>query len=507
METPDKSPKIRTHGRLINPDLAVGPQIAVALEQTQINHFHTKGGTGFAAEDANAFADAMAGHAVEYSGRDCSLNGADRIVDGIKIQTKYYESATQTMRAAFDSEGVYRYAGQRLEVPADQYEACLAKMRAKIADGKVPGISNPADAESIVQKGRVTYRQARNIARAGTIDGLKYDAKTHAVGAGLACGISFAINFAQLKWHGVNTGEALKDAALNGLGTGTMAFVSGIATSQVLRTRAAAIGRVMARDGMRSLHGTRAGKMVIEKIAAGSLGRALHGGAAINYVAKLARSNVVTSVVVTAVMSTPDLYRATVSKGISWKQFSKNLAVNASGVAGGAGGWFAGVAVGAAAGSAVPILGTAVGGIAGGIIGSLTGGALAGFGSKKALDKFIDDDGKALLPLINEQLFELAWDYMLSQKEYEVFVDLAGEKLTPAFLRDLHASTDRPALLQATFEPPCQNLVSGRDIVYLPDASALDVAVAEALDEVLKSAETEGGSDGEAPASEDLMVS
>lgn len=82
------------------------------------------------------------------------------------------------MRAAFDKEGLYRYPGQRLEVPADQYEACVERMRAKIESGKVPGVTNSADAEAIVKKGGVTYQHARNIGRAGTIEGLKYDSKT-----------------------------------------------------------------------------------------------------------------------------------------------------------------------------------------------------------------------------------------------------------------------------------------------------------------------------------------
>jgi hypothetical protein len=133
----------------------VGPQISTNLEQTQIGKFHTKGGTGFAAEDANSFADVLQGRKVEQVGRNNSLNGADRIVDGVSIQTKYYESATSTMRSAFDSNGVYRYSGQRLEVPADQYDACLTQMKRKIEAGKVPGVTNPADAETIVQKGSV----------------------------------------------------------------------------------------------------------------------------------------------------------------------------------------------------------------------------------------------------------------------------------------------------------------------------------------------------------------
>lgn len=492
MDTQDRRPRPGRNDRQPRPELAVGPQIAVGLEQTQINKFHTRGGTGFAAEDANALGDVFQGRKVEYAGRDCSLNGPDRIVDGIRIQTKYFDSASRTMQSAFDSEGLYRYSGQRLEVPADQYEACVAKMRTKIVDGKVPGITNPAEAEAIIQKGRVTYRQARNIARAGTIDGLKYDAKTHAVGAGLAFGVSFAIHYAQLKWNGVQTQAALKEAALGGLGTGTLAFTAGIATSQVLRTRAAAIGVVAARDGVRSIQGTRAGKLLVEKIAAASLGRPVHGAAATNHVSKLVRSNVVASVVVTVVIATPDLYRATFSKSISWKQFGKNLTVNATGVAGGAGGWFGGAAAGAALGSVVPIVGTAVGGIAGGIIGSLTGGTLAAMGSRKALDRFVDDDAAGLFPLIQEQLSELASDYMLSEDEVTALIHYVKQTVRPAFLRELYASKERPAFLAAAFEPTCEELVKQRAHVALPDACELDLAVAQVIEDALSSADTIG---------------
>ena len=89
--------------------------------------------------------------------------------------------ASETVAAAFDSgSGNYRYEGQVLEVPKDQYEACVELMRKRIAQGKVPGFENPADAENIVQQGTVTYKQARNIARAGNVDSLVFDAKTQA---------------------------------------------------------------------------------------------------------------------------------------------------------------------------------------------------------------------------------------------------------------------------------------------------------------------------------------
>ncbi|QCO66986.1 KTSC domain-containing protein [Luteimonas yindakuii] len=463
----------------------VAPVIATGIELTQINKFHTKGGTGFAAEEANILADRMRGRTVEAVGTSNTLNGPDRIVDGVAVQTKYYDSATRTMESAFNSEGVYRYNGQRLEVPADQYDTCLERMRAKIAAGKVPGVTDPAQAEEIVKKGSVSYAQARNIARAGTIDGLIFDAKTHAVGAGLAVGLSFAIHYAQLKWNGVETEAALKEATFNGLGSGTLAFTAGIATSQVLRTKAAAVGVVLARDAVKSVQSTQFGKVIIEKIAAASLGKSVYGAAARNHVAKLMRSNVVTSVVVTAVMTTPDLYRASFAKSMSWKQLGKNLAVNSTSVVGGTGGWIAGAAAGAAVGSAVPLIGTAVGGVVGGIVGSLTGGTIGAVASKKAMDLVVDDDSVKLMPLIQEEISQLAYEYMLSAEEMGELVDHVSKNVRTGFLRDLYAATDRSSFIRSAFEPKCEEMARARSQIRLPDASAIDVAVADILHDVL----------------------
>ena len=49
------------------------------------------------------------------------------MVDGILIQTKYCSTATNSVNAAFDSNGNYRYYDAKgkpmqLEVPADQYD-------------------------------------------------------------------------------------------------------------------------------------------------------------------------------------------------------------------------------------------------------------------------------------------------------------------------------------------------------------------------------------------------
>ena len=381
----------------------ISSELAKGLENSQIGRYHTKGGHGFAAEDANAFSDKIKFRKVEVTGTSHEADGADRIVDGIPIQTKYFQSASGTINAAFDSEsGVYRYKGQMLEVPRDQYEDCIKLMKDKIEQGKVPGITDPSEAESLVKRGDVTYKQARNIAKAGNIDSLLFDFKTQAITTSYIFAISFAVHYAKRKWNGEDNENALKGSIESAIAAGGTTLVTGIISAQVLRSRVAALGAVQARSALRSVSSTSAGKKAIERLAQASLGKAVYGAAAVNHVAKLLRSNVITATIATAVTSTPDFYRAAFSGCISWSQFTKNLFVNAGGVAAGAGGWMGGAAAGAALGSAVPVVGTAVGGIIGGIVGALVGGTAGTATTKWVMDGLIEDDAKQMIQLLQK---------------------------------------------------------------------------------------------------------
>jgi len=58
----------------------------------------------------------------------------------LRVQSNYCQSASATIAAAFHAgSGQYRYLGQILEVPKDQYEACVQQMRDRIVRGQVPG--------------------------------------------------------------------------------------------------------------------------------------------------------------------------------------------------------------------------------------------------------------------------------------------------------------------------------------------------------------------------------
>lgn len=127
-------------------------------------------GHGYAAEDANALNDIFEVKSVDITGRNNCKNGPDRISDGESIQTKYCKTAKASVQAGFDETGMYAYKNQILEVPSDQYEEALQIMAEKISSGKVEGVTDPKDASKIIKKGSVTYKQAKNIARAGNID-------------------------------------------------------------------------------------------------------------------------------------------------------------------------------------------------------------------------------------------------------------------------------------------------------------------------------------------------
>jgi len=468
---------------------AAGPRVSDHLESTQLNKFGTKGGTGFAAEDANALNDKLGGAKVDKVGTNNAKNGADRIADGIPIQTKYFDSAAKTVNDAFDkATGTYRYEGMQLEVPRDQYESAVKLMREKIAQGKVPGVTNPDEATNIVKEGSVTYKQARNIARVGNIDSLMYDVKNNAVTSAYALGIGFGISFARAKWEGKPTKEALEGAAMDGLLSFGTSFVAGVITSQLLRTQMARQGTVFARSGVKAVARTEWGRLIVDKIASASTGKALSGAAATNHVSKLVRSNVITSVVTTVVLTGPDVYRAAISKNTSWAQVSKNLLVNGAGVAAGSAGWMVGAATGAALGSALPGLGTVAGGIIGGLAGSIGAGAGGSYVTKRALDYLIEDDSAEMMKVIEKVLPDLGDEYLMTQAEFDQLLEQVGKDCTLDFFREMYSQDERELFARVSFESNCEAIVNKREPVVLPVAEQ----VQEMLDEIVASIEWEG---------------
>ena len=362
--------------KTVNHNAVNGASAASSAQSTnsymQFTQYRNRQGHGWAAEDANAMADRLAGKKVDQVGRDNCCNGADRVVNGVQIQTKYCATAQDSVNAAFQ-DCRYRYSSMKLEVPKDQYEEAVKLMADKIRDGQVPGITDPTAARNMVVKGNCTYKEAKNIAKAGNIDSIKFDAKTQAVTCGLTCGMSFLLTYVNSVRSGKTHKEALKEASSQAAKSGATAMVIGVGTQQLLRT---AVGRSMVTSATHASRTvvnvackTQLGKQVVEKTASTLVGKQIVGQTAKNVLAKGMRTNMVTGGVMLAAQTIPDAIKVCRGK-MSCGQFCENTASNAAGLGGG----YAGATAGAAIGTVFcPGLGTAIGGIIGGIGGGVAG--------------------------------------------------------------------------------------------------------------------------------------
>lgn len=426
--------------------------------------FHGARGHGFAAERSNDLYDNLTGNDAKIIGDDNLKNGADRILNGVNIQSKYCSSGAKCIQECFE-DGEFRYynpdgSPMQIEVPADMYDDALKAMQNRIDRGEIYGVE---DAEEIVRKGNVTYEQAKNIAKAGTIDSLIYDAVDGVKIAGYSGGISAAITFAVSTWNGKNFEDALEDSINAGLQTGGIAWASSILVGQMTKAGLNS-ALVPASDAVVGMLGSRASAQLVNAFRTGGN---IYGAAAMKSASKLLRGNAVTGIATVAIMSAGDVIN--IFRGrISAAQLFKNLINTTAGVAGGVGGWGAGAAAGAAVGSVIPIVGTAVGGIIGGFFGAFAGSSAASKVSQAVTDEFIEDDSKEMVRILESEFQEIAVDYILNKTEGEKVADNLKNKLDGSTLKDMYASNNRHAFARNIIVNCTEPVVGNRETIYLP---------------------------------------
>ena len=446
--------------------------------------FGSERGHGFAAEKANHLKDVWTGKDANIIGDDNAKNGADRLVDGVKIQTKYCKTGSKCISECFESN-TFRYLNSdgtpmQIEVPSDKYDSAVQAMENRIRNGQIPGVSDPGKAKEIVRRGAFTYEQVRNIARFGTVQSLTYDAVNGIKLAGTAMGISAALSFAVAVWNGEDWEKALKGACRTGLKIGGIAWVSSVIAAQLGRTGIEQ-GLRGATDWVVKGMGTKAASVLANSLRSGS---SIYGAAATNHLSKLLRGNIVTGIVTTLVLSSADFARLFRGR-VSGAQVFKNVTTTLVGVAGGTGGWMAGAAVGAAAGSAVPVVGTAVGGIVGGLLGAFTGGTVTSKAAKTILDEFIEDDAKEMLTIVEKVFGELAADYLLNKDEAKKVIQDFQKKDLPDTLRDMYASNNRKGFARRLLEPLMEKLAKNRKLIQLPSDKEILQKTGQIIEEMI----------------------
>lgn len=409
---------------------------------SQQERFHASRGHGFAAEQANTLHDKLTGHDAVLVGENNAKNGADRMVDGVNIQSKYCSSGSKCIAECF-KDGQFRYMNtdgtpMQIEVPSDKYQDAIRAMEERIRRGQIPGITNPDEAKNIVRQGKFSYEQAKNIAKAGTIDSLKYDAVNGSIIATTSFGITAVLSFATSIWNGEDIEVALINAVFDGLKISGITFATAILAGQLTKSGLNSM-LVGSSEAIVQILGTEASATLVSLFQSGSnIGAAATKAAA----AKVLRTNAVTGIASVVVLSGGDIVN--IFRGrISGAQLFKNVASTTSSVAGGTAGWIGGATAGAAIGSVVPVIGTGLGGIIGGLAGAFGAGSLANNAANKVLNNFIEDDADKMVRLIESVFVDLASDYLLTKNEVEHIVERISKDITGNDLKDIYANDNR----------------------------------------------------------------
>ncbi|VEF49138.1 Inner membrane protein yeeR [Bacillus freudenreichii] len=408
-------------------------------------------GHGIAAEKANDLIDKALFKDAQILGEDNAKDGADRLVNGDYIQTKYCKTGGKSISECFKN-GKFRYVrdGQpmQIEVPRDQYETALQSMRDRIIRGDMEnlGITDPNDAEKIVKKGHITYKTAQRIAKAGTIEGITYDAAQGIVMGVKIFGISATLSFAQSIWRGEDADDALNNAITDGSSIFGKQIMQQVATKQIGRTAVERSLRPATDYIVKNVLGSKTSAQIVNTFFRTAGQTQIHGAAAMNHLSKLMRGNIVGMTISTVVLSSGSILDVINGK-ISRSQLFKNISTTGSSVGG--------AAIGAALGSVIPVGGTFIGGIIGGIVGGKV--------SKKALDTVIYDDSVHTIEILKDTFMENIEELELDRDELNFIADKIFEpKGLPKQLKNIYAASSSEEYIENWIDPYIHAVLKAR---------------------------------------------
>lgn len=425
---------------------------------------HGSRGHGFAAEKANDLYDKITGKNAEIVGNDFSKNGADRLVNGVEIQTKYCKTGSKCISECFE-DGKFRYIGtdgnpMKIEVPKDKFDDAIKAMEERIKRGQVQGVTDPKEAKNIVKKGMFTYEQAKNVAKFGKIESITYDAINGIKVFGTTFGISSIISFAIAIWNGEDIQVAAKQAFNAGIKIGGMSWATSIVTAQIGRTGFEQSLRPVTDYIVKSLSpDTTATIANALRTMADASAKPIYGAAAANNLSKVLRGNIVTGAITTTILSMADINRL-VKGEISGKQAFKNITKTSSGVIGGGVGAMGGAIIGTAI---CPGIGTTIGGIIGGITSGISTTKVVGTG----LDEIIQEDSKVILEIFEKEISEISFDYVLTAKEIDELIKELMKKDIEKLCRKVYATNIRKKYVNEIVMEETLKIIRKRKVVKI----------------------------------------
>ena len=477
----------------------------ITIDETtyEMTKFHGKQGHGFAAERAEHMHDLYHGKKAQILGDDNAKNGADRLVNGTQIQSKYCKSGSACIQECFEN-GKYRYYSlngepMQIEVPRDMYDDAIKAMKRRIEKNEINGVTNPDDAEKLVKKGHYTYDQAKRIAQSGTIESLSFDAANGMIVGADAMGITAVITFATSVWNGDTYEVALENAVLSGFKVGGVAFLTTVISSQIARTTISSSVR-LGTDWIVAKLGPKATAYIANSLRTGTN---IYGAAAMNNVSKLMAGNIVANIASFIVLSASDivnLFRGRISTG----QAVKDMTVVGATLAAGNAGWAAGTAIGTAVGATVAGVatagagtgaGAAIGAKIGGFIGSILAGTVAGSATKGAMNCIIEDDAISMMHIVESEFIKINEEYLLTENEVYSILPKLKERLTASELKDMFASSDKNNYARSLILDSVSAIINSRQFIKCPSEEEIIIGarylIEDAIDGVGVFAENE----------------
>lgn len=474
---------VNTCNKIVTAASVVGANASLSLDaKTVAYNAYVKNDSrfGFLVEDYLTKMDKLNFKASKVVGNDLKTSGPDRQVNGQYIQTKYHRTAESTLGAAFDSEGNYRYVGEdnikyQFEVPYEQYNEIKSSFKEKVRNGEVPNIKDEAQVDEIVKQGLLTHEQGVNLAKAGTIDSLKYDALTGSVMCLSVLGLSFVTSafFTFLATKDIK--YAVKEGLICATKSYGLSVLTYVATAQFMRT---SLGNQMARsmwltNGMKEgtvknlSSATRliAGKEEIAKESIKSLRKEL---------ATTLNSTIISSLISFTVFSIPETIKLCTRK-ISVSQYAKNLVKLGAGIVGGAVGSITAGSIAATAGV------TGAAGVAVGVVGSMTGAFAVGAAVGVVADVLVEDDIIRYSRLFNAYVSHYVNEYMLIESEIDILLKKLGNvdgKEFTKFFEKVHASKKQEQTIKKFLTPYFEEIVTNREKFSLNDEQAIELAFA-----------------------------
>ncbi|MCR5402846.1 MAG: hypothetical protein K6E91_03385 [Butyrivibrio sp.] len=345
-------------------------------------------------------------------------------------------------------------------------------MQKRILNGQVPGVTDPEMAKDLVRKSKLTYAQAKNLAKAGTFESLSFDTATGVVNCTFAAGISSLVSFGITFWR-TNDPKKARDAAIDtAINVFGPALAANILSNQIARTGLSK-ALIPASDKLVKQLGNKTVQKLINarRVLLGQ--KKIYGNAANKSLAKALRGNAIVEGITFVVFSIPDTYRVSTKK-ISGAQYTKNMISSAASFLGSIAGTYGG---GMAAGAIGEKIGKKIDKRVGAVIGFIAGaggGMLAGITVNKLAGLFREDDCIITARMFNAVIVNMSIDYFMSEEEMDKLVaelDNDSKKLGK-FQIEIRNADHQYYDIQKYLEPYFDKVVEGRRRISEQDEEA-----------------------------------